>query len=216
MTKTTCSVSGQTLLEDRLNSILHGLAALLSVGAFFALTISASKTNDVWNVVGNTVYGLALIFLYVASTLYHSAKNTKRKRKLKVLDHVAIYVMIAGTYTPFTLGPLRGTYGWALFAFIWAFAFAGIVFKLFFTGRFRVVSTLIYLGMGWMGASVAMPLSKVVPMQAIYWILAGGLFYTFGTVFYLAKRIPFHHVLWHLFVIAGSACHFCSIYWYVS
>jgi len=204
------------LLEDRINSVLHGLGAVLGVGALCALIISSSGTHDVWNVVGKTIYGLALIFLYVSSALYHSAKEPKRKRKLKVLDHVAIYLMIAGTYTPFTLGPLRGSYGLALFAFVWAFAFAGIIFKLFFTGRFKLVSTLLYLGMGWMGLSVAMPLSKVVPMQAIYWILAGGLFYTFGTIFYLVKQIPFHHVLWHVFVMAGSACHFCSIFWYVT
>lgn len=213
MNKPICSVSGQTLLEDRLNSILHGLGAVLSIVALFVLTDFAS---DGWNVAGKTVYGSTLIFLYMASTLYHAATDPRRKRKLKVLDHIAIYLLIAGTYTPFTLGPLRGTYGWTLFAFIWAFAFAGIIFKLFFTGRFKIVSTLIYLGMGWMGLSVAMPLSKVVPMEAIYWILAGGLFYTFGTIFYLVKQIPFHHVLWHLFVMAGSACHFCSIFWYVS
>ena len=131
------------------------------------------------------------------------------------MDHACIYVLIAGTHTPFTLGPLRGPWGWSLFCIVWGLALCGVVFKLFFTGRFRLASTLIYLSMGWIGIFALSPIVNVLPIQALYGILVGGLCYTLGTVFYLGKRIPYHHALWHLSVLAGSACHYFTILFYV-
>jgi len=215
MSKVVCTVSGQTVLEERINTLTHGIGAALSLGAFCALVVSASLTQNVWHIVSSTVFGLSLIALYMASTLYHSAKAPIRKRRLKVLDHACIYVLIAGTYTPFTLGPLRGAYGWSLFGVIWGLAIAGVAFKLFFTGRFKLTSTLLYLGMGWLGVFVVVPLAKVVPDAAIYWIYAGGFCYTLGAIFYLVKRLPFNHGLFHVLVLAGSACHFLSVFLYV-
>jgi hemolysin III len=215
MTKPRCPVSGQTTLDERINSLTHGLGAILSLAAFFALVISASLTQNVWHIISSTVFGISLILLYIASTLYHSSKNVDLKRKLKVFDHASIYVLIAGTYTPFMLGPLRGPWGWSFFILIWSLAFCGIIFKLFFAHRFKVVSTLLYLGMGWIIVFAFPQLTQVVPAQGIFWMIAGGLFYTLGTIFYLGHRIPFNHGFWHLFVLAGSACHFCSVFFYV-
>jgi hemolysin III len=214
MAKVTCPVSGQTAIEERINSFTHGLGAVFALAAFCALVVSASWTQNIWHIVSSTVFGLSLIALYTASTLYHSAKLPSRKRRLKVLDHACIYVLIAGTYTPFTLGPLRGAYGWTLFGIIWGLAIAGVVFKLFYTGRFRLASTLLYLGMGWLGLLVVIPIAQLIPDAANY-LIAGGLCYTLGAIFYLIKRMPFQHGLFHIFVLAGSAFHYLSVLLYI-
>ena len=160
---------------------------------------------------GAIVFTVALVLLYLASTLYHASTNRELRGKLKVFDHCAIFVLIAGTYTPFTLVGLREDGGWWLFAAIWTLAAAGVVFKLFFTGRFKGLSTLIYLGMGWMVVLAIKPFLRQVPMETIIWLLAGGLSYTAGTYFYMHKRIPFAHAIWHGFVLGGSACHFVAV-----
>lgn len=211
----TCPISGQTPLAEKINSFTHGIGALLSLAAFCALVISASFTQNNWHLFSSTVFGISLILLYSASTLYHSAKDIEKKRKLKIFDHAAIYVLIAGTYTPYTLGPLHGPWGWSLFALVWTLAACGVIFKIYFTGRFKLASTLLYLGMGWLIVFALAPLAQALPSAALYWMMAGGFFYTFGTIFYSVSRIPFHHAFWHLFVLLGSACHFCSVFFYV-
>lgn len=171
----------------------------------------ASIYGDAWAVVGASVYGASLLLLYVASTLYHAISHVPTKARLKVFDHCMIYVLIAGTYTPFTLTALRGPWGWTLFGIIWSLALAGIVFKLYHTGRFEWLSTAIYIGMGWLVVVAAEPLMRSVPGSALSWLLAGGIAYTVGTVFYMSRRLPYAHAIWHGFVLAGSVCHFAAV-----
>ena len=151
------------------------------------------------------------MLLYLASTLYHSFQQPVLKRRLKVFDHCAIYLLIAGTYTPFTLVGLRGTVGWSLFAAIWTLALAGVVFKLFFTGRFRKLSTLIYVAMGWLVLVAIKPVLGALDSWTFGWLVAGGVFYTLGTVFYHRESIPYAHAIWHVFCIAGSVCHYLAV-----
>jgi hemolysin III len=198
------------LLEEVASAITHGLGAVLSIGAGAVLITLAAVFGDVWTVVGASVFVGSLVLLYSASTLYHAVPHTAAKARLQTVDHCAIYVLIAGTYTPFLL-TLRGTWGWTLFAVIWALAAGGIVFKLFFTGRFNLASTLIYLAMGWLIVVAAGPMRAALPGSTIAWIAAGGLAYTAGTVFYLNRRLRFAHAIWHLFVLAGSVCHFTAV-----
>lgn len=210
-----CVVSGQTRREEMINALTHGFGAFLSVCALCLLVISALYTNNPWHILSSAVYGASLVLLYLASTLYHVTKDPDKKRRLKVFDHASIYLLIAGSYTPFTLGPLHGPWGWTLFAIIWTLAISGVIFKLYFTGRFNLLSTFLYVGMGWLAIFAISPLSQALPANAIYGMFAGGLSYTLGVVFYLVKRIPYHHGLWHLSVLAGSACHFFTILFYV-
>jgi len=170
------------------------------------VTLAALKGN-VFHIVGSAVFGLTLVILYSASTLYHAIPDRKTKAKLRIVDHSAIYLLIAGTYTPFTLAGVRGGWGWTLFGVIWGLAAAGILFKLFFTGRFRVVSTLIYLAMGWLVVIAAKPIAAALPGPILVWLAIGGLAYTGGVYFYADRRIPFGHAIWHLFVMAGSTAH---------
>ena len=158
------------------------------------------------------IFGATLVLLYTSSTLYHSFRNEGTKRLLRKFDHAAIFLLIAGTYTPFLLVNLRGPWGWSLFGVIWALAGAGVALKFWFTGRFRVGSTLLYIGMGWLVMVAVRPMQSNVPPAALWLLLAGGLSYTLGTVFYLWKRLPYHHAIWHLFVLGGSVCHFCAVF----
>ena len=153
--------------------------------------------------------------LYAASTLYHGAKRPGTKRRLRVFDHCAIYLLIAGTYTPFTLVSLRGGWGWTLFGLVWSLAVAGIVFKVFFTGRLNALSTVVYILMGWVCVIAIGPMLEMVPRVALLWLLTGGIVYTAGTIFYHNRRVPYSHALWHMFVVLGSACHFLAISLYV-
>ena len=197
--------------EERANAITHGIGALMAlVGGTVLVTLSAAFGNG-WQLAGAIVFSVALVMLYVASTLYHASQDRIVRGRMKVFDHCAIYVLIAGTYTPFTLVGLREDGGWWLFAAIWSFAVAGVVFKLFFTGRFKGLSTLIYLGMGWMVVLAIKPFLRQIPMDTLAWLLGGGLAYTFGTIFYMSRRIPFAHAIWHAFVLIGSACHFVAV-----
>lgn len=197
--------------EELANAISHGLGALAALaGGSVLITLSAAFGNG-WQLAGAIVFSASLFVLYLASTLYHVTSNLQWRGRLKVFDHCAIFILIAGTYTPFTLVGLREDGGWWLFAAIWTLAVAGVIFKLFFTGRFKGLSTAIYLGMGWMLLTALGPFLRQVPMDTIIWLLAGGLSYTAGTYFYMHKRIPFAHAIWHGFVLGGSACHFVAV-----
>jgi hemolysin III len=193
------------------NTLTHGLGALLSLLGGVTLITLASLYGSSWQLTSAIVFSLSLIGLYTASTFYHGIRDPKTKNRLKVLDHCMIYVLIAGSYTPFALIALRDDGGWLLFGIVWALAAAGIVFKLFFTGRFELASTLIYLGMGWLVVFAAGPMLRNVGTAELIWLGIGGLFYSFGTVFYLRDRIRHNHAIWHGFVLAGSASHFVAI-----
>ncbi len=167
--------------------------------------------GDGWQLAGAIVFGVALLLLYTASTLYHAISHPVLKGRLKVFDHCAIYLLIAGTYTPFTLVGLRGPTGWWLFGTIWTLALAGVVFKLFYTGRFKRLSTLIYIGMGWLVVFAIKPMMQALSMASLVWLLLGGIAYTVGTYYYMRPQIRWSHAIWHGFVIAGSVCHYVSV-----
>jgi len=193
------------------NTLTHGLGALLSLLGGVTLITLASLYGSSWQLTSAIVFSLSLIGLYTASTFYHGIRDPKTKNRLKVLDHCMIYVLIAGSYTPFALIALRDDGGWLLFGIVWALAAAGIVFKLFYTGRFELASTLIYLGMGWLVVFAAGPMLRNVGTAELIWLGIGGLFYSFGTVFYLRDRIRHNHAIWHGFVLAGSDRNFVAI-----
>lgn len=201
--------------EELANSITHGVGIALSLAAIVILVALASREGDLWKILSFSIYGGSLILLYTASTLYHSFTDQKVKHYLKIFDHSAIYLLIAGTYTPFMLVLLRDSIGWVLFGIVWSLALLGIVFKLFFVGRFKILSTLIYLLMGWMVAFAFKPMIDNIPEGGLSWLLAGGICYSLGVVFYLWKKIPYHHAIWHLFVLGGSICHFFAVLFYV-
>lgn len=197
--------------EEIANVLTHGAGALASAaGAAVLLTVAALQ-GDARKVVSSAVFGATLVLLYAASTLYHAARTPRVKARLKVLDHCAIYLLIAGSYTPFALVGLRGGWGWSLFGVAWGLAAAGTVFKLFFTGRFPRVSTATYVGMGWLVVVAIVPMVQRLPAATLAWLVAGGVTYTAGTVFYHSRRIPYAHAIWHLFVVGGSACHFAAV-----
>lgn len=202
-------------LEEILNAVTHGIGTLLALIALIVLTASAYLYGGTWHLVSGMIYGISLVLLYLASTLYHSFTNEKIKYGLKIFDHAAIYVLIAGNYTPFTLIPLHGTIGWTMFSVIWGLALLGVILKIFFVKRFKVLSTLCYLFMGWLAVVMIKPLLATLPIEGIYWLVGGGLIYTVGAMFYLARKIPYHHTIWHLFVLAGSIAHFVAVFKYV-
>jgi hemolysin III len=204
-----------TPAEERLNILTHGLGLLLSVIGLVLLVIRASALGTAMHVTSFTIFGVSLITLYGASTIYHSAKNPDTRTRLRTLDHAAIYVLIAGSYTPFTLTVLDGVIGWSLFAAAWTMAALGIVMKLFFTGRFNLFSTLMYVFMGWLIIFAIKPLLAALPGEGTIWLFAGGISYTLGAVSYSIKKLPFGHAVFHLFVLAGSICHFVVVYNYI-
>jgi hemolysin III len=196
--------------EEIWNALTHGVGVLLSLVGSAVLITLAALWGDGWQLAGAIVFGVSLVLLYTASTLYHSIPHLVTKSRMKVFDHCAIFVLIAGTYTPFTLVGLRGHGGEWLLAAVWTIAVVGVVFKLFYTGRFKGLSTLLYLGMGWMIMVAIKPFLAQVPMAALLWLLAGGLFYTLGTIFYMSQRV-YMHAIWHGCVLMGSACHFVAV-----
>ena len=199
-------------IRDEIASALtHGLGAVLALAGGAVLITLAAIHGDAWQLAGAIVFGVALLLLYVASTLYHAIQHPVAKGRLKVFDHCAIYVLIAGTYTPFTLIGLRGSWGWELFAAIWTLALAGVVFKLFYTGRFKRLSTAIYIAMGWLVLVAIKPLLVSLDAWTLAWLFGGGVFYTLGTYFYHRESIRYSHAIWHMFVIAGSVCHFVAV-----
>ncbi|HEV8581424.1 MAG TPA: hemolysin III family protein [Thermoanaerobaculia bacterium] len=204
-----------SLREEIAHCAIHGVGILLSIAGLVALLLVALRTGDPWHVTACAVYGVTLILLYLASTLYHSIPFPRAKRVLRVLDHSAIYLLIAGTYTPFTLISLRGGWGWTLFGLVWGMAVLGIVLKVAAMGRFRWLSMVLYLGMGWLVLIALEPLVRAVSPDGVRLLFFGGLCYTFGTVFYGWRRLPYHHAVWHAFVLAGSVLHFFAILLYV-
>ncbi len=201
--------------EEIANSITHGIGAGLAIAALGILTAFASRFGDTWHVVSVSIYGTTLVLLYTASTLYHGIPLPKAKAVFRVLDHVAIFLLIAGTYTPFTLVNLRGPWGWTLFGLIWALAAFGIVFELTPLRRFQRVSLSLYLGMGWVVVVAVRPLWNAMAPGGLILLAAGGLCYTLGVIFYVWHRLPYHHAVWHLFVLGGSVCHFFTVLFYV-
>jgi hemolysin III len=197
------------------NSLTHGLGAVLSATALIAMVFSASLHGTARDIVGAAIFGCSLVLLYTMSTLYHAFRGPRVKRVFKILDHTAIYLLIAGTYTPFCLTTLRGAWGWSMFGVIWGLAALGVGFKSVFTGRFEALSTAIYLAMGWIVMIAARPLWLRLPRPGMYWLMAGGLFYSLGVVFYSWKRLKFHHAIWHLFVLGGSLSHVAAVLGYV-
>ena len=198
------------------NSVTHGLGILLSIAALGLMLVSASLHGSARDIVGVAIFGTSLVLLYTMSTLYHAMRGPTVKRVFKTLDHSAIYVLIAGTYTPFCLTTLKGPWGWSLFGTIWGLALAGITFKAVFSaGRFPLLSTGVYLAMGWMVMAAASPLWHHLPRGGMYWLMGGGLFYSLGVVFYVARNIKFHHAVWHLFVLGGSLCHVVAVIGFV-
>ena len=201
--------------EETINAVTHGARAVLGAAGLAVLVALAALRGDAWHVVSCAIYGATLVLLFTSSTLYHSFRGPRVKHVFRVIDHSSIYLLIAGTYTPFLLVSLRGGWGWSLFGVVWGLALAGIAFQVFFVDRFRLAQTLIYLGMGWLVVVATRPLLQRVPLGGLLWLLAGGLSYTLGAVFYLWKKLPYHHGIWHLFVLAGSVCHYFAILLYV-
>jgi len=204
-----------SFLEELFNSITHGAGVLLSVAALVLLIIFSNTYGTTSHVVSCTIFGVTLILLYSASTLYHSIQKPQVKSVLKIIDHSCIYLLIAGTYTPFLLVTLRGVLGWTMFGAIWFMAISGVLFKIFFVHRFKIISTVAYLLMGWIIIFVIRPLIDSLPSGGLILLVAGGLAYSLGVIFYAWKRLPFNHAIWHLFVLAGSICHFFAIIFYV-
>ncbi|MCH3962900.1 MAG: hemolysin III family protein [Clostridium sp.] len=201
--------------EEVANAVTHGIGAGLSVAALVLLIVFAENKGDKWYVLSYTIYGISLLLLYLESTLYHSITNMKVKKLFRIFDHASIYLLIAGTYTPFTLTVLRPTVGWIIFGIVWTLAIAGIIMKVFWIGRFNVISTLIYIGMGWIIIFAMKRLMMLLPTAGIVLLFAGGIIYTAGAVLYLIDRIPYNHAIWHLFVMGGSICHFLCILLYL-
>jgi hemolysin III len=204
----------QSVGEEIANSITHGFGALFSVAVLVLLIVAAARRGTARHVVSCAIFGASLVVLYASSALYHALTAPRAKHVFQILDHASIYILIAGTYTPFTLVSLHGVWGWSLFAFAWSLAAAGIVFKSFGAARRPVLSTAIYILMGWCAVIAFRPLLAALDWQGFVWLFAGGLCYTSGVVFYALRR-PYMHAVWHLFVLAGSLCHFAAIYWYV-
>jgi hemolysin III len=197
--------------EELLNAVTHGLGMVAAVTAAAVLIVLAALNGDAWLITGVSVFATSLIALYTASTLYHAVRSEALKARLKVLDHAAIYLLIAGTYTPFMIGALRGGWGWSLFAVVWGLAVVGIALKLAYTGRYRVLSTSMYVAMGWLVLIGMGPLIRALDPVTLVWLVAGGVAYTAGTPFYHSGRIPYAHAIWHLFVLAGSVCHAVAV-----
>ncbi|MDN3620908.1 hemolysin III family protein [Polaribacter undariae] len=204
---------GYSETEERLNVWSHGLGLLASVIVFPFLIVKATNYANFWEVTSFVIYGLSLIVLYAASTFYHAAKNPKKRRRLNIFDHAAIYALIAGSYTPFCLVALNSDLGWYMFIAVWVFALTGIILKLFFTGRFDQISTAMYLLMGWQVVFFIKPLMVALPTFNLNLLIGGGVFYTIGAILYSIKKIPYNHAIFHVFVLLGSISHFIAIYY---
>ncbi len=202
--------------EELANSLSHGVGFLLALAATPILIVGAVNRGGVADVVGSSVFGGSMVLLYLSSTWYHAVPNGRFKERLHRLDHAAIYLLIAGTYTPFTLGVLDGAWGWTLFGIVWGAAAVGVYDKLISGIRRPRLSTALYLIMGWSVVIVIRPLVLSMDPPGLRWLVAGGLFYTVGVVFYRARHLPYHHFIWHLFVLAGSTCHFFAVLWYAT
>lgn len=201
--------------EEFINVLSHGIGFLLSVAALSLMVVFASLDGDAWHIVGVSIFGSCLVILYLASTLFHWSVRPNLRKYLNVFDHSAIYLLIAGTYTPFLLVTLNGPWGWSLFGIIWGLAIAGVVFKLFFTGKYDKLSLMIYVLMGWLILIAIVPLIENLSTMGLVWLLIGGISYSIGAVFYLLNKLPFNHAIFHFWVLGGSICHFFAVFWHV-
>ncbi|MDM5359207.1 hemolysin III family protein [Peribacillus sp. RS7] len=204
-----------TKKEEVVNAITHGVGVLLSIAALVFLIIFSVQKGSPWHVVISVIYGVSMLLLYVSSTLVHSFPEGKTKDIFEIFDHSAIYIFIAGTYTPIMLLVIQGSLGWTLLAIIWGVAIIGVVFKAFYVKKFLFLSTILYIAMGWMIVIVWGPLSATMPTAGIHLLIAGGLLYTFGAIFYVWRAFPFHHAVWHVFVLGGSVTHFFAVLFYI-
>jgi hemolysin III len=205
-------LTAMELREEFYSAVTHGFGALAALAGGIVMITVAALHGDGWQLASAIVFSASMLLLYVASTLYHAMDSPRAKSRLKVFDHCAIYLLIAGTYTPFTLVGLRGDVGRNLFIAIWSLAAAGMVFKLFFTGRFRLLSTGVYVAMGWMVLLAIRPVMAALDGWTLGWLIAGGVAYTLGTVFYHRPSMRYSHAVWHLFVVAGSVCHYIAVF----
>lgn len=201
--------------EEKINIITHGLGIPLSILALLLLIPNALVNGDRLDLISSIVFGVSLVMVYAASTFFHSTKSPKLRRRFNIFDHASIYVLIAGTYTPFTLITLEGRIGWTLFGVVWSLALIGIIFKIFYIGKYKVLSTLFYVIMGWLIIGAIKPLIANLPHYGLLWLLAGGISYTIGAILYSNRKIKFNHAIFHIFVLLGSFCHFMAIYFYV-
>ncbi|WP_283635389.1 PAQR family membrane homeostasis protein TrhA [Aquaticitalea lipolytica] len=204
----------QSHFEEQLNAWSHGIGALLGIAGLVLLVVFTQNTIE-WSLFSVIVYGISIIVLFAASTFYHAVKGEKRKHYFRIVDHISIYLLIVGTYTPVLLITLPDSLGWLLFWTVWGIAAFGVILKLFFTGRFEVFSTLLYLVMGWLIVFDFSTLADRMDTNGLLLLFSGGLFYTVGIVFYAIHKIPYNHVIWHLFVLGGAICHFFMIFGYV-
>ncbi|MDF2674704.1 MAG: hlyIII [Clostridiales bacterium] len=205
------NVENFTRGEEITNAILHGIGSGLAIAALVILIVFASIKGDARYVVSYTIYGSTLVLLYLASTLYHSFPRGKTKNVFEIFDHSAIYLLIAGSYTPLALVALKGTLGWIMFGIVWGLSVIGIVFKVFWVKKFVVLSTVLYIAMGWLIIIAIKPLMEFMSTTSLVFLVAGGVLYTVGTIFYVWRGMKYHHAIWHLFVLGGSICHFFSM-----
>jgi hemolysin III len=201
--------------EEIANSITHGVGVIFSIAGLAVLTAFASVFGTVWHIVSCSIYGATQIILYTSSTLYHSIPQPRAKAILRLIDHSAIFLLIAGTYTPFLLVSLRGPWDWTLFVLVWGLALLGIALQTFLIRQRKLIATLPYIALGWVVVVAIKPLLSAVASDGLILLVAGGLAYTLGSVFYIWRRLPYHHAIWHVFVLAGSALHFFAILFYV-
>ncbi|MBU8911243.1 MAG: hemolysin III family protein [Desulfobacterales bacterium] len=202
-------------IEEKINIISHAVGFILSNVALVLLLTHANRHGDIWHVVSFGIFGASLIILYAASTVYHSVTKPELRSRLRVIDHVSIYVLIAGTYTPFTLVTLNGLIGWTIFSISWGLVLIGIFLKLFYTGKYKLISTLMYVFMGWIIIFAIKPLINNLSSDGLLWLVAGGMAYTTGAILYSIKKIKFNHAIFHILVLIGSGCHFVSVFLYV-
>lgn len=205
----------QSESEEFANSLTHGIGLVLSVAGWIALMVLAYLFGDQWHLISCGIYGGTLVFLYTASTLYHSTRTPRYKRVLRIVDHIAIFLLIAGSYTPFAMGVLRDGFAWTLLAAVWGLAVVGLLFKAFSANRFHWSTAALYLLMGWLGVLLINPMLEALPLGALLWVVAGGLAYTIGIVFYGWHSLPYSHAIWHVFVLAGSIFHYIAVVLYV-
>lgn len=204
----------QSDFEEKLNAWTHGFGAVLGI-AGLVLLVSVKEHKTDWSLFSVIIYGISIIILFAASAIYHSVSGDRRKHYFRIVDHISIYLLIAGTYTPVTLIALNNSLGWPLFWSVWAIAGFGLILKLFFTGKFEIVSTLLYLVMGWLIIFDYSNLTQLIGPNGVILFIAGGAFYTIGIIFYAVHKIPYNHVIWHLFVLGGAICHYLMIFFFI-
>jgi hemolysin III len=213
--KQTKNIKHYSPTEERINIGSHAAGFVLSVVALVLLVRYAAIYGNAWHVVSFSIFGVSLMVLYAASAVYHSAKNPRFRRKMRIVDHASIYILIAGTYTPFTLVTLHGVIGWVVFGVTWGMAVTGVILKLFYTGKYGSLSTVMYVCMGWIIVFAIKPLINNLSSDGLFWLVAGGMAYTTGAILYSIKKIKFNHAIFHVFVLTGSFCHFVAVYFYV-